>query len=190
MRIVVVTPPAELPVTLLEAKQWLRIEYDAEDALIARMLEVATDQVEALTKRALITQTLRLERDAWPPGRTLWLPRPPLVSVTYLKYKDAAGTLQTVDSSDYTVQTGGDIQGRCVVAFGQSWPTPAIEPAAVQATYVAGYGDAADVPQQIKTAILTATEHLVDTRGGAITQELRDDLLRRLGRYRVIEVIS
>ena len=67
--------PAVEPVTLGEAKAYLRVEHDADDDVIAALIAGARVHVEAQTRRALITQSWRLIRDAWPAdGRVAVLP--------------------------------------------------------------------------------------------------------------------
>src|SRR6185295_19907165 len=63
---ILLTGPAVEPVTLAEAKLFLRVEHDDDDDLIAALVAGSRIHVEAQTRRALITQTWRLTRDAWP----------------------------------------------------------------------------------------------------------------------------
>ena len=50
--------PGEEPVTLAEAKAWCRIDGADDDALLAALIAAARLQVESLTGRALMTQSL------------------------------------------------------------------------------------------------------------------------------------
>ncbi|WGD30391.1 head-tail connector protein [Ancylobacter sp. WKF20] len=70
-------PPAE-PLTLAEAKAYLRVDHEAEDGLIASLLTSARATVEALTRRVLIDQSWRLARDAWPASGLIPVPVNPL----------------------------------------------------------------------------------------------------------------
>ena len=47
-------------------KQYLRVEHDDDDDIIAALIAGSRIHVETQTRRALITQTWRLTRDAWP----------------------------------------------------------------------------------------------------------------------------
>jgi len=58
--------PAAEPVTLAEAKQFLRVEHDDDDDIIAALIAGSRIHVETQTRRALITQSWRLTRDVWP----------------------------------------------------------------------------------------------------------------------------
>jgi uncharacterized phiE125 gp8 family phage protein len=58
--------PAVEPISLAEAKAFLRVEHDDDDDVIAALIAGARLYVEGQTRRALITQSWRLVRDAWP----------------------------------------------------------------------------------------------------------------------------
>jgi uncharacterized phiE125 gp8 family phage protein len=118
----------------------------------------ARRHVEELTGRALITQTWDLFLEAFPSEIAL---RPRLQTVTHVKYIDTNGTLQTLATSQYTVDANAE-PGRIVPAYGVSWPGTRSVPNAVQVRFVAGYGLTSDtVPQELRHAIavLTATLH-------------------------------
>jgi uncharacterized phiE125 gp8 family phage protein len=173
-----ITPPAEEPVTLDEAKQHLRVEMPDEDALILGLIAAARAQVETRTKRALATQTweLGLESFCWSDspwgvcsdrGSSHRLPWPALQSVTSITYLDATGTRQTLSTSVYQVITG--TPGRVGLAYGQSWPVVRSEPDSVLIRYVAGYGGASAVPDALKAAIKLLVGHLYENREATIS---------------------
>lgn len=155
--------PAEPLVSLAEAKLHLRVEHDAEDALIERIVEAATERAEVMQARAYVTQTFRLTLSRFPAGRILRLPRPPLQSVSEITYLDTDGTEQTLDSTSYRVDADAE-PGRLILNADTSWPNAANEVDAVRVTYVAGYGAAADVPEQIRSAVLLFVGHLYENR--------------------------
>jgi hypothetical protein len=71
------TPPAQEPVTLAQAKAWLRVESGTdEDDLIAALIAAARARAEWHTGRAFVTQgwTLWLDRAA----PVIGIPLPPL----------------------------------------------------------------------------------------------------------------
>lgn len=158
---VTVSPTVE-PITLAEAKKFLRIDADDQDDVVQMCITVARERIENDTARALPTQTLRLTLDRFPVatyngqlqsnylreqvfiqsvgsiGTAIILPRPPLQSVTSVSYIDGSGTTQTLSASAYTVDTASE-PGRIVPAYGTSWPTTQAVPNAVTVTYVAGF---------------------------------------------------
>ncbi len=67
-----VTPPAAEPVTLTEAKSWLRVDSDdnTQDELIGELITAARNYCEKETGRAFCTQTWNLTLDRFPIGGT------------------------------------------------------------------------------------------------------------------------
>jgi len=150
----VITPSTVDVLRREEVLEHLRASDD-EWNLITRLIDSARSAVELHVGRALLPQTLELRLDEW--EDEIILPRPPLRSVTAVKYVNDAGTVTTVSPSVYRVlvpsgPTAGF--GRIVLAYGQSWPTLRSEREAVRVEYVAGYLDADSVPSQLKSAML------------------------------------
>ena len=167
-----ISGPAVEPVTLAEAKLWLRVDQSDEDALISDLITTARISVEEEINRQLITATWRLAMDwfgfNWTAANRagtnldlfglsnypIELPRPPLQSVTSVTYYDTAGVLQTLPVTAYQVTTVPLI-AQILPTPWTFWPLPQLGRAgAVQVTYVAGYGGSAgSVPTPIKQAI-------------------------------------
>lgn len=153
------TAPALEPVTLTEAKKHANVIATDDDALLTSLIAAARELVEQDTSRALINQTWAVELHDWWIDR-IELPRPPLVSVTHVKYVDASGVTQTLPASYYDLDTRREP--------GVLWwdedvtSQPALSDAAnaVVITYVAGFGaTAAAVPARAKQAILLLVSH-------------------------------
>lgn len=167
--LVVTTAPASEPVTVSEAKARLRITITAEDADLAALIIQARELCEAGCQRAFVTQTLTLTLNDFPrrKDKAIYLPRPPLQSVAWVKYYDASGVQQTVSASDYWVATSGE-PGRVVPKLGY-WPSvESGRPDAVEVRFVAGYGLAAVVPAPAKAAILLTLAALRENPAGAV----------------------
>ncbi|MDD0814280.1 head-tail connector protein [Curvibacter sp. HBC28] len=172
--------PAIEPVSLAEAKLHLRVDHDDEDTLIGALITAARMDCEERLQRSLITSGWEWTLDAF---RDLgYVPRPPLVSVTSLKYVDAAGTQQTLDPSAYRVDAAGDQPGRLEPVAGQ-WPFAQDRLNSVTVAYQAGYGAAAtDVPGPIRQWILLAIGDMFANRERssdrpAVGQDFADGLL-------------
>ena len=161
----VVTPPSVEPVSVAEVKAQARVDLADEDTLIEGYIRAARETLERLLWRAFITQTLELTLDGWPEGSEIRLPRPPLQSVTAVRYTTEDGTLKTLDPALYVVDAASE-PGRVVLKRGKSWPSETLVPAAgVKVEYVAGYGDqASDVPEPIRQAILLLAAHWYEHR--------------------------
>jgi uncharacterized phiE125 gp8 family phage protein len=106
MALSLVTPPADVAVTLADAKAQCRIDADQhdEDGLVDGLIQAATQHVESFTHRALITQTWDETFDGFPCGYDgeIWLSKPPVSAVSSLSYIDSAGATQVWASSNYT----------------------------------------------------------------------------------------
>jgi len=154
MSLVVVTPPASEPVTLTEAKAQLRIPVaqTEQDDHITGLIKSAREHCESYHGHAYITQTLKLVLDGWPDDDEILLPRPPYQSITSVKYVDTSGVQQTLDAAAYQADLTST-PGRIRPAYGYSWPTIRDQMAAIEIIFVAGFGDADDVPERIRQAI-------------------------------------
>jgi uncharacterized phiE125 gp8 family phage protein len=152
-----VTAPTEEPVSRAFAKQHLREDLDDtdQDDVIDNLIVAARDFVERRQWEALVTQTWDFWFDNFPEGGGAFqLSKPPLVSVTSIAYTDENGTTQTMDASDYQVDTSA----RPAVirsAYNETWPSVRDETLkAVKVRVVVGYGNAAAVPARHKQAML------------------------------------
>jgi len=178
MNSVLSSAPSGYPVTLSEAKAHLRVLHIDDDTYINNLIAACTSIAEGETQRRFITQTWTTYWDEFPSGPEILIPFGSLQSVTFLKYKDGAGTLQTlVQNTDYVVDTSAEPARIALSPSNAVWPTiqwNSIQ--AVQCQYVCGYGAAAAVPMDIKQAILILIgqyyEHREDIVVGASVAEL------------------
>ena len=108
MRPVLITPPATEPVSLAEAKLYLRIDQDDEDDLIRALVVAARLLVEAASGRMLIDQGWRIVLDRWPAGGVLRLPLSPVRQVTGVRVRDAAGAAAELAASALVLEIGAD----------------------------------------------------------------------------------
>lgn len=172
MSLKLITAPSVEPLTLNEAKIHLRIDTSPatthpDDSLITGHIKAARKWCENFQRRTYVTQTWDLFLDCFPDTDHIDIPLPPLQSVSYVKYKDGSGTLQTLSSEYYIVDTNKE-PGRIALAYGQSWPSTYGEIQDVQIRFVCGYGDAAaDVPDEIKSAMYLKISDLYENRGDA-----------------------
>lgn len=152
------TAPVSEPVTLSEAKRHANVVASDDDGFISALIVAARELVEQDTSRALINQTWEMELDDWWTGG-LELPRPPLSSITSVKYYDADDVLQTLSNTNYYV----DLRREPGVIWwdeDDTLPTLSDRPNPVLVTYVAGYGSAAtSVPGRAKQAVLLLVGH-------------------------------
>ena len=164
MALKLITAPAAEPVSASEAKAHLRVDTTADDTYIGTLITVARQNVESHLRRSLINQTWEVVLDAFPAG-VIRLPKPPLASVTSIKYTDDEGNESTYSSANYVVDSDTE-PGRVVLKSGQTWPAVTLAAAnGVRVRYVAGYGAAgSNVPQAIRQAILLVIGSLYENR--------------------------
>ena len=179
-----ITPPTIEPLTLVDAKNYLRIEID-DDALIADLISAARLECEHRTGRSFLTTGWRLTLDylpfglgsasplgfalggASPCGRwadgSLQLPRPPLIDVTAISYIDQSGVAASYDLENLVVSSGSP--GRICPIYGGPWHFPLPKIASVTIDYRAGFGDEpAAVPRNIIQAIRILTAFYYESR--------------------------
>ena len=167
MPIQLVTPPTEEPVSLLEAKLHLRVDFDEDDMLIASLITAARQAAETLTGRQLTTARWKQVLDCFPgpslmgvpagqtftlPGHAILLAKAPVQSVVSINYLDMGSVNQTMSALTYTVDAACE-PARITPVFGQIWPICLPQIGAVSVTFDAGYGTASQVPEGIKSWI-------------------------------------
>ena len=164
MKSVIVTPPAVEPVTVDEVLEHSRIDQDSENAYFDTRIPSAREAAEARTQSVIITQTWDDSFDGfW--WSELPLAKQPVQSITSVTYTDTNGDTQTLADTVYEL---GETHGWSVVRlkYEQVWPVARNHPDSITVRYVAGYGLAVDVPQQIKAAIELYVSHFNEAREG------------------------
>lgn len=156
-----VTAPTALPVSLADAKAYMRVTFSDQDFQISSLIAAATAYCENFTGRALISQVWDYYLDAWPESGIIYLPKPPIISVDGVYYNDADGNEQEFAASSYVVSAGDNpnLPARIALADGESWPTAQEQINAIRIRFTAGYVDLnsppePDVPEALKVAIM------------------------------------
>lgn len=149
-----ISEPAAEPVTLAEAKLYLHMDSNTEDALIVDLILAARIAAEEYLSQSLITQSWKLAFDDAAP-ECLGLPRGPVQSVTQVKSIDKTGVETVISSSVYHLNAA-----RNTLLFDAQ-----VQGFRVEIEYGAGYGDAAAVPQAIKQGMLAHIAALYENRG-------------------------
>jgi uncharacterized phiE125 gp8 family phage protein len=174
MPLSLVTPPSSEPLASAAVRAQLRWTSTDEDAfVVGQLIPAARERGENATLRQFGQATWDLFLNAFPTygGRELIeLPRPPLRSVTHIKYYDQNGTLQTWDPANYIVQAPtGERCSRGIVtpAYGVVWPDTQDRIGAVQIRFVCGYDS---VPPLLLTAMLMDIGGLWEFREDMVAQ--------------------
>lgn len=164
---ILLSGPALEPVSLDEAKAWLRLDAGDEDQLLSALIVSARLTLEAYTRRFFVTQSWRVTLDAWPTAtmrrKTLTIPFAPFQSVSAIRVFDAGGVAQTLQVGSYRAPPALD-RGRIV--FDAAPPAPGRANDGVEIDALAGYGgQAADTPEPLRRAILALVAHWHENRG-------------------------
>lgn len=163
-----VTPPSEEPITLDQAKNHLRVDIEDDDGLIDSLIKVSREYAEAVTGRALITQTWKMYLTDWPEEDYIELPYPPLQSISSITYEDYNGTVTTWAATHYKVDTYSE-PGRVVLAYDDTWPTATLNVSnPICITFVCGYGTPDDIPESIKAGMKIDLSDLYDNRASIV----------------------
>ena len=145
--------PGSEPLSLAEAKLFLRVDGSSEDSLITDMIAAVREAAEEYLRKSLITQSWAVTYDDYAPACTP-LPKGPVQSVESVKSLTRAGTETTVDSDIYHLNAARDRLHFDSIVMGHE----------VEIVYEAGYGDANDVPGAIRQGMLGHLAALYDNR--------------------------
>ena len=156
--------PAEEPVSLGEAKGFLKVDDNAEDALITTLIGAARLHVEGVTGRALLAQSWRVVLDAWPGSRVVKLPVSPFIAVTEINAVDGAGALHAIPLAQFLGEPDRLLLPRSVEGM------PLLrERQGIEIDYVAGFGtEPSDVPADIRQALLVLVGYWFEHRDAVI----------------------
>lgn len=147
-----------MPVTMDEARAWLRLGAADEDALVERLIGAVTNMCEAFTGQWLLArdeaEVLTVRR------QTARLAARPVVAVDMVARIDTGGDEVVLDPADYRVDIA---DGLAVVTV-----AGATDGTRLRVAYRAGMAEAAaDVPAAIRHGILRMVQHLYEARDDA-----------------------
>lgn len=162
MRYTLVTAPADLVVSLAEAKAHLRVAGADEDVLIAALVAAAIEHFDGragILGRAIISQAWRLDTDG-PRCGCIKIGMPDVTAISSITYL-SSGVEATWGASEYRLGADGKLSF-VEPAAGYSWPVADDQEDAFRVTFVAGWADADAVPAPIKAAVLLLVKRLYD----------------------------
>jgi len=167
------TEPASEPLTLSEAKIFLKVDNTDEDTLITNMIKAVRRAAELYMGRALISQTWYDYRDDFPVDY-FEITLCPVTTITSIKYYNADDTLTTLSSATYLTDLASE-PARVSLAIGQSWPAVSGRKNSVCVEYVCGWASAGSVPDLIKAGMYMHLGHLYENRQD-VTKEKMNEL--------------
>ena len=139
------------PVSLTDAKTWMRISYDTDDSLIQELIQSARQHIEGMCGVSFASKVIKSNVELTGSMPNAWMvdvPYGPLICVNELKWKTGFNLYETlVKNEDYEI-IGGKIWlyscGNYII------------------TYQAGYSQ---LPEDIKSDILTLVSWSYQNRG-------------------------
>lgn len=156
------------PVTLGEAKAFLRVDGEAEDAFINTLITAARLHVEGTTGRALLAQTWRVVLDTWPKDRAVPLPVGPVMSVTAITAYDDDGNGTELTLAQFRPESGTAPAKLFLPPVVDGMPVLRAR-GGIEIDYAAGYGtDAEDVPRDLKQAVLSLVGYWFEHRDAVV----------------------
>ena len=195
-----VTQPETEPITLAQARRYLRIDGEgytgdtSRNEDIAQWIKAARRYVENATDQSIGIQTLMVTLDSFMPRRWADCPQPlaelpagPVFEIVSIVYVDPDGNDATVDPSIYKLTLAPP---QCVwLRPNQRWPDARREPESVRITYRAGFDASASLAPG--TVIDSYADNYADNYTESVTipgtpgdpsgaQPLGDDLLQAM----------
>jgi uncharacterized phiE125 gp8 family phage protein len=160
-------PPVIEPVTLDEAKRYLRVGHDYDDGVILDLIAAAREEIVSHTSHAAGLQTWVTHASSWrdltlSDGATIVLLPAPVTHVHSISIRQN-GEQQTLLPSAYRVVLSTQ-PGRIVPVA--PWPTVDDAPDAIEIVHDAGYATADEMPARMRQAVLMLIEQHYVERGG------------------------
>ncbi|MDJ0920556.1 MAG: head-tail connector protein [Henriciella sp.] len=146
----VITPPEGEPVSLSQAKDYLRVAHDGEDDLINDLVKRATARVEQASTLALVDRRLKLCWSEWPLGLT---GRGARLSPGPVK---ALAAVRIVDDQDIATDQTARFHLTCGRLCLRPWSIAPGAPSGghIEIEFDTGFGTAEAVPKDLQGAVL------------------------------------
>ena len=189
MSATLLTGPVGEPLSLADAKAFLRVEHDDDDSVIAALISAARNHVEALTRLGLMTQTWRIVLDCWPKDGRIGPRLGPLQSLAAARVYNEANVSSAIDAGHFVADAAAGV----IAAPGWSLPAPGRAVAGIELDVVIGFGEAAsDVPQILIQAIRMLVSHWYENRSlvaiGQTVAMLPPSVNAMIASYRVMSL--
>lgn len=96
------------PITVAEAKNFLRITSFSDDDYIQGVISASRQSIEKSTRRSMVKQSQQLGYDHFPIlSNKFIIPNPPISQIDSVKYYDVNNVLHTLDATDYVLDNSG-----------------------------------------------------------------------------------
>jgi uncharacterized phiE125 gp8 family phage protein len=187
MAAVLIEGPAAEPVSLADAKNFLRVEHDDDDELIGELIASARMQVEQAARRVLITQQWRIVLDRWPASGWIVSPVNPVVSLDAARVFPFEGAAVSLIAAQFTINAAA---APAIIAFQRTNViAPGRTSGGIELDVTAGYGDAADdVPAPLRQAIRLFVARNYEHRDRLQADGMPDAVSALIAAYRVAKL--
>ena len=166
--------PAQEPVSLLEAKDFMRLDGSEDDVLVSTLITAARIHIETTLGKILITQNWSYFLDTWPKTKTTYLPLDPIQTIEEVRFHNDQGSYEVIPLEDYSTDI---ISNHPRIRFHGTKPANSTKHLnQLEIRFTAGFGDEpADVPSDLKQALLMLATHWFEQRdpiafGGNFTE--------------------
>ena len=168
-----VTAPGSEPITLSEAKAYLRVDDTTEDDLISALITAARRKFENDTLHYLLPQTweLYLNRNEIT-TEPISINKSDITAISSVKYYDSSNTQQTLSTSDYQTAIQGKPSSIQIITM----PTIYDRLEAMVIRFTLGYANAGAVPEDIKLAIKLLLATWYENRQTVVTGTQVNDI--------------
>ena len=176
--------PSVEPLSLDDAKQYLRVTGSDDDAFINSLIVASRDSCENFTHRALITQEWTMWLDNWDAKSKMpwwdgvrvgaWipesasgieLPKNPVQSVDLINSYDDDNTATVWATTNYFVDIYS-IKARVNLTIGGITPVNTRPTNGIEIQFKSGYGDApTDIPNTLLEGMKAMIGHMYENRG-------------------------
>lgn len=176
----IVTPPIAEPLSLADAKAFLRVETDADDDLIDALILSAISSAEKYTNRIFRPTTFRVSQTS---GQCLRLLRSPVTALTSISSWNGTAFAAITDTIYHQSNFFPSITLPDAVL------APSNAPFGIQAVFVAGY---ATLPPDLLQALKVHVNYLYENRGDVEADDTRNEAIPLAAKmiYRQYRIIS
>lgn len=165
----IVTPPAIEPVSLDEAKDFLRLLAEDEDALLATLITAARLMIEAASGRMLIEQGWRIVLDRWPEGGVIRVPVSPVRAISAARILGPDDTALPLADEALALVEGSDPP---LIEMVGPLQAPGKPRAGIEIDILAGFGPTRDmVPAPLRQAVLRLAARWFEHRGDVVSHD-------------------
>lgn len=183
-RPILTTPPAEAPVTLEDVKAHCVVDFSDDDQLLTGLRDAAVSHLDGfrgVLGRAIVTQTWAKAYAGWCRSFILNVPDVSAVSITYM---DEDGVEQTVGAGDVSLHPNSL---GTLVRLSDDFDLPTLQddnPAPITLSFTCGFGDASDVPPDLKLAISALAASWYETRANEAGKTIPMGVAPIVAKYR------